>query len=50
MAEKLGCERDNFGPEYLKRYQEFFRVFNNRLLGHGLAPLGEGKAGFAPPF
>ena len=50
MAEKLGCGRDNFGPEYLERYHEFFRVFNNRLLDHGLPPLGEGKAGFAPPF
>ena len=50
MAEKLGCNTDNFIPEYLERYQEFFEVLNNRLLDNSLPPLGEGKAGFAPPF
>ncbi|MYC34441.1 MAG: radical SAM protein [Chloroflexi bacterium] len=50
MAEKLGCGRDDFGPEYLGRYQEFFEILNNRLLDNGLPPLGEGKDGFAPPF
>ena len=50
MAEKLGCSTDNFIPEYLERYQEFFEVLNNRLLDNDLPPLGEGKAGFAPPF
>ena len=50
MAEKLGCGRDNFGNEYLKRYREFFQVLNNRLQYNDLPPLGEGKDGFAPPF
>lgn len=50
MAEKLGCGADNFIPEYLERYQEFFEVLNNRLVDNGLLPLGEGKDGFAPPF
>ena len=50
MAEKLGCGRGDFAKEYLKRYQEFFGVLNNRLSDHNLPPLGEGKDGFAPPF
>ena len=50
MAEKLGCGADNFIPEYLERYQEFFEVLNNRLQDNDLPPLGEGKDGFAPPF
>ena len=50
MAEKLGCDRSNFGKEYLERYKEFFKVLNNRLLGNGLPKLGEGKDGFSPPF
>ncbi len=50
MAEKLGCGRDNFGVEYLERYQEFFMVFNNKLLENDLPELGEGKDGFKPPF
>ena len=50
MAEKLGCGADNFIPEYLERYQEFFEVLNNRLRDNDLPPLGEGKDGFAPPF
>ena len=50
MAEKLGCERDNFIPEYLARYHRFFATFNNRLSQNSLPPLGEGKDGFKPPF
>ena len=50
MAEKLGCERDNFVGEYVKRYRQFFKVLSNRLSEHNLPPLGEGKDGFAPPF
>ena len=50
MAEKLGCGRDNFGNEYLKRFEEFFEVLKNRLKDKGLPPLGRGKDGFAPPF
>ena len=50
MAEKLGCEGDNFVGEYLKRYREFFKVLSNKLRDKNLPPLGEGKAGFAPPF
>lgn len=50
MAEKLGCSRDDFGREYLKRYEAFFKMFDRKLLNKGLPPLGEGKDGFAPPF
>ena len=50
MAEKLGCGRDNFGNEYLERFEEFFEVLKNRLKDKGLPPLGRGKGGFAPPF
>ena len=50
MAEKLGCGRDNFGNEYLKRFEEFFEVLKNRLKDKGVPPLGRGKDGFAPPF
>ena len=50
MAEKRGCDRSNFGEEYLERYKEFFAVLNNKLLDNGLIKLGEGKDGFAPPF
>ena len=50
MAEKLGCEGDNFVGEYLKRYRQFFKVLSNKLRDNNLPPLGEGKAGFAPPF
>ena len=53
MAEKLGCSvaalKQEKG-EYLERYREFFDVFNDRLLEENLSPLGEGKAGFEPPF
>ena len=50
MAEKLGCGLDNFGKEYMERYQEFFEVFDDKLKHNGLPGLEEGKDGFAPPF
>ena len=50
MAEKLGCRRDSFVGEYMKRYREFFKVLSNKLRDNNLPPLGEGKDGFAPPF
>ena len=53
MAEKLGCSvaaLKNEKGEYLERYREFFDIFNDRLLEENLAPLGEGKSGFEPPF
>ena len=50
IAEKLGCDRDNFSVEYLERYREFFDVLKDRLEDLGLPPLGEGKDGFKPPF
>ena len=50
MAKKLGCDRSNFGEEYLERYKEFFKVFTNKLLDNELPILGEGKDGFSPPF
>ena len=53
MAEKLGCSvaaLKNEQGEYLERYREFFDIFNDRLHEENLAPLGEGKSGFEPPF
>lgn len=50
MAEKLGCNRNNFGKEYLERYKEFFVVLNNKLREKELPKLGEGKDGFSSPF
>ena len=50
MAKKLGCKRDNFVGEYVKRYRQFFGVLNKKLRDNNLPPLGEGKDGFAPPF
>ena len=50
MAEKLGCKRDNFVGEYVKRYRQFFGVLSKKLRDNNLPPLGEGKDGFAPPF
>ena len=50
MAEKLGCDRNNFSVEYMERYREFFDVLKDRLKEEGLLPLGEGKDGFKPPF
>jgi len=50
MAQKLGCGRSDFEPEYLERYRQFFGVLDNKLRNRGLPPLGEGKDGFAPPF
>ena len=45
MAEKLGSEPDKFHDTYLKRYREVRSVLVERL-----PTLGEGKAGFEPPF
>lgn len=50
MAEKLGCGRNDFGAEYLARYEEFCEVFRGRLAEAELPPLGIGKDGFKPPF
>ena len=50
MAEKLGCGLDNFVPEYMVRYQEFFKILDHKLKQSNLPPLEEGKDGFAPPF
>ena len=50
MAEKLGCDLDNFVPEYMSRYQEFFKTLDHKLKQSNLPPLEEGKDGFAPPF
>lgn len=45
MAEKLGCDREAFQPEYLEHYAMVFGVLKDML-----PDLGEGKDGFAPPF
>ena len=49
MAEKLGSGKD-FNREYLDHYQQFVRVFKDKLRNNGLPPLGEGKEGFKPPW
>ena len=50
MAEKLGSARSNFAHEYMARYYEFKRLFEDRLRAEGLPGLGEGKNGFKPPW
>ena len=45
MAEKLGCARDSFQDEYMEHYRMVFDVLSDTL-----PELGEGKAGFEPPF
>ena len=45
MAEKLGCDRASFKDEYLEHYRMVFDVLRDTL-----PELGEGKAGFEPPF
>ena len=45
MAEKLGCDRVSFKEEYLEHYRMVFDVLRDTL-----PELGEGKAGFEPPF
>lgn len=45
MCKKLGCGRDAFLHEYMKRYQSTYEVLREKL-----PTLGEGKTGFAPPF
>ena len=50
MAEKLGCDLNDFSVEYMERYREFFDVLKDRIEEEGLPPLGEGKDGFKPPF
>ncbi len=50
MAEKLGCSRKEFVPEYEKRYRDFFQHLKSELHERGLPELGEGKDGFKPPF
>ncbi len=45
MAEKLGCDVASFQRRYLDHYGRVREVLRERL-----PELGEGKAGFAPPF
>ena len=45
MTEKLGCTPSSFRDEYMRHYDEVFKVLHK-----GLPNLGEGKDGFAPPF
>lgn len=45
LAQKLGCDRESFRDEYLEHYKQVFDVLKNTL-----PELGEGKAGFSPPF
>lgn len=45
MSEKLSCNRTIFREAYLEHYREVTRVLRGRL-----PQLGEGKAGFRPPF
>lgn len=45
MCEKLGCEREAFQDAYMERYNAAHEIMKARL-----PRLGEGKAGFKPPF
>ena len=45
MAEKLGCNRNDFRRKYEQHYQEVRTVLKERL-----PQLREGQKGFAPPF
>ena len=45
MSTKLGCDRASFQDAYLEHYAMVFGVLRDML-----PQLGEGKAGFAPPF
>ena len=45
MTEKLGCTPSLFRDEYMRHYDDVFKVLRKKLPN-----LGEGKDGFAPPF
>ena len=50
MAERLGCEGDDFVEEYLARYEAVKAGLEQRLVLEAGCSLDEGKPGFAPPF
>ena len=50
MAERLGCEGDDFVEEYLLRYGAVRDGLKVRLVDEAGCMLSEGKSGFAPPF
>ncbi len=50
MAERLGCEGDDFVGEYLLRYGAVRDGLKVRLVDEAGCTLSEGKSGFAPPF
>ena len=49
MAEKLGCETEDFVDAYMRDYNATEQIIRNRLAAEGIT-LGEGKDGFKPPF
>ena len=49
MAGKLGCGREDFQQEYLRRYRSWRKVLKEKLTAVDCM-VGEGKEGFAPPF
>lgn len=50
MAEKLACGLPEFRGKYLKRYEEWRRTLEKRMLSDSGLTLGKGKDGFSPPF
>lgn len=50
MAERLGCEGDEFIPEYMIKYEKARDGLMLRLVDEAGCTLSEGKSGFAPPF
>ena len=50
MADRLGCEGDDFIDEYLLKYEKVRDGLKARLVDEAGCTLSEGKSGFAPPF
>ena len=50
MAERLGCDGDDFVEEYLRHYESVRDGLRTRLVDEAGCTLAEGKDGFAPPF
>lgn len=50
MAERLGCDGDDFVEEYMRHYESVRDGLRARLVDDAGCTLSEGKDGFAPPF
>lgn len=49
MADKLGCDIQEFVDAYMRDYEATERIIRDRLADEGIE-LGKGKDGFKPPF